>query len=154
MQDGSQDPGRYQLPERIRVNSQIIINTLRTIGKFGGRGELPATGPITFIRPFRVLVYCDAEIRDICSRLEEELYSRLEEKRKNDAENVSAAPIPVEKLALMKCLREFLDVHIAPRIRHVTDLHCMRIYFEDLWFLFRPGDDVVKIYADGQLNDM
>ncbi|KAI0397613.1 hypothetical protein F5Y17DRAFT_350577 [Xylariaceae sp. FL0594] len=54
----------------------------------------------------------------------------------------------------MRCLTKFLDDHLVPRMKYVTDMHCMSIYYEDLWFLFHPGDDVAGLFADGPSTDI
>ncbi|OJJ42682.1 hypothetical protein ASPZODRAFT_137069 [Penicilliopsis zonata CBS 506.65] len=62
-------PGQAPMPERIRINSEILISILLKI--LGSDGNaLVANEPIVFIRPFKALTYCQQAIRDWCMALE------------------------------------------------------------------------------------
>ncbi|KAJ0420213.1 hypothetical protein BJY00DRAFT_301637 [Aspergillus carlsbadensis] len=64
-------PGQGSLPERIRINSPIIVKILQKIDPeaFGG-----AEHPLVMIRPYKALVYYEGQIR----RIHQELVKKLQ----------------------------------------------------------------------------
>ncbi|KAJ6444611.1 ABC transporter [Purpureocillium lavendulum] len=48
----------------------------------------------------------------------------------------------------LSCLLEFMDTYLSPRRSYLNSFICDRIFFSDLWHLFRPGDVVIS--ADGK----
>lgn len=66
-------PGQAPLPERIRINSILIIKIL---GEIDGREiSFPET-PVVIIRPFRALIYYETQIRDWYKRLIEKHHAQ------------------------------------------------------------------------------
>ncbi|KAK3983791.1 hypothetical protein QBC44DRAFT_386245 [Cladorrhinum sp. PSN332] len=62
--------GREPMPERIRVNSFVLIQILSKI--IGGKGwaSALADGSVVFVRPFKAIVYYEGALREWCVRLE------------------------------------------------------------------------------------
>ena len=54
-----------ELPERIRINSILLLKILQEIGS-----QTLGNGPLVFLRPFKCLVYYDAQLREKYRRLE------------------------------------------------------------------------------------
>ncbi|KAK0371277.1 hypothetical protein CLIM01_11358 [Colletotrichum limetticola] len=55
----------------------------------------------------------------------------------------SSTPQTITTLLHLRCLLHFMDTEIAPKRAHITSQNCIRIHFHDLWFLFKPGDQVI-----------
>jgi hypothetical protein len=51
-------------------------------------------------------------------------------------------------LVQLKCLLKFIDTDIAPRRSRILEPECRKVFFSDLWSLFRPGVDVIG--SDGK----
>ena len=51
-------------------------------------------------------------------------------------------------LVQLKCLLKFIDTDIAPRRNRLLEPECRKVFFSDLWGLFRPGVDVIG--SDGR----
>lgn len=47
-------------------------------------------------------------------------------------------------LAYLDCLIQFMDTTVSVRRDYVQGPECRKIHFRDLWYLFNPGDDVVR----------
>lgn len=47
-------------------------------------------------------------------------------------------------LAYLGCLIDFMDTTISARLNYIRGPECRKIYFRDLWYLFNPGDEVVR----------
>ncbi|KAF4333486.1 AAA family ATPase [Fusarium beomiforme] len=43
----------------------------------------------------------------------------------------------------LRCLLDFVTVHIHPKVEYIRSGKCENISFNDLWFLFKPGDEVI-----------
>lgn len=52
-------------------------------------------------------------------------------------------PHPVTALLHLRCLVNFIDKELNPKIEYINSGGCRRIYFHDLLHLFRPGNEVV-----------
>jgi len=48
----------------------------------------------------------------------------------------------------LKCLLNFMDSNISAKQAHLNSSKCTKVFFSDLWYLFRPG--VVVIGRDGK----
>lgn len=49
----------------------------------------------------------------------------------------------LEALRDLRCLVQFMDEDVKPLVDRFRDDTCQKVRFEDLWYLFKPGDDVV-----------
>ncbi|KAM0229115.1 hypothetical protein ACHAPO_010271 [Fusarium lateritium] len=167
--------GRAILPERIRIHSREIIRTLSIIHGSEIISQDVSDGSIVMLRPYRMLVYYESEIRQWHSRLEKrfskiesgvetktvtdiEAPLRDEEKTENngneekdstkpdatgvaDPEGFSESKAAMEHLA---CLIEFMDEYMQKRLQYLNSPSCDKIFFSDIWHLFKPGDQVIS----------
>lgn len=42
------------------------------------------------------------------------------------------------------CLIDFMDSTISARRKYVQSMECRKVHFRDLWYLFNPGDEVIR----------
>jgi hypothetical protein len=154
-------PGQGPLPERIRINSRYILKVLEKIDrdKFGEED-----GPLVMIRPYKALVYYEGQIRATYQDLKKKFRSPTEgpegdttaseegEKDESAGKNKSKTaddedkdPLTSSAVALeqLKVLVHFLDTDIKEKIAYVRSDQCQRVSFADIWYLFRPGDEVI-----------
>ncbi|KLO81387.1 Uncharacterized protein LW93_8096 [Fusarium fujikuroi] len=170
--------GQAPLPERIRIHSNELIKTLRIIhGSAISSGDI-TTGSLVMLRPYRMLTYYESEIRQWHSRLEkkfrksksltvedaatdksmavvgEEAADDEKDDEKSTQEEASDNPDPEgyskseTALEHLTCLLEFMDKYILKRQEFLKSSACEKIFFSDLWHLFKPGDLVIS--ADGK----
>lgn len=60
----------------------------------------------------------------------------------DEREDVSiSSPEAMEQLG---CLVDFLDTYVLPRKEYLRGTECRRVHFRDLWYLFGPGDEVMR----------
>ncbi|KAL7933939.1 hypothetical protein V8C35DRAFT_302826 [Trichoderma chlorosporum] len=82
---------------------------------------------------------------------EEEGEEKAEEDKKEDEEdedkldNFTKSPTALEHL---RCLLDFMDSDITKRVDYLQSRQCRRVFFSDLWLLFRPGMEVIG--SDGK----
>jgi hypothetical protein len=135
---------RMRSPARIRFNSQFLIHTLF---------KYKSQNFVVLVRPFRFLLTNEERIRSIYQQLELEAgmphadRSTTNARRSQPPDLSSRAVISSKatKLEAMKCLVQLIDEYILPRVSFVRGFDCTRIYFDDLWHLFRPGDRVFHL---------
>ncbi|PYH93980.1 hypothetical protein BO71DRAFT_326389 [Aspergillus ellipticus CBS 707.79] len=48
----------------------------------------------------------------------------------------------------LQCVLEFIDAELVPKHDHLHDPQCRKVFFADLWHLFRPGTEVIA--SDGK----
>lgn len=44
----------------------------------------------------------------------------------------------------LRCLLEFIDTEIHAKIQHIENARSPKVYFSDIWHLFKPGDEVIE----------
>ncbi|KAL2799443.1 hypothetical protein BJX66DRAFT_352309 [Aspergillus keveii] len=171
--------GETALFERVRIRSLILNRILEKI-------EVS----VVFIRPFKLLTYCERALRDWCKALKnkyalppvsggetsladtvstvpEENVSavrdsesaddhiatekknrddikREEEEEAEEEENEDESTKSPEALQHLECLLRFIDNDIVARRSHLGDHQCRKVFFSDLWHLFRPGMEVIS----------
>ncbi|KAK4174387.1 hypothetical protein QBC36DRAFT_42236 [Triangularia setosa] len=86
---------------------------------------------VTMTRPFRTLVHFKDQIKERLKQLEQDL---PETKWKRWWKT---------RLAHIRCLAQFIDTEIQPKIDWVNGNQCEKVSFADLWFLFKPGDEII-----------
>ncbi|KAH7325575.1 hypothetical protein B0I35DRAFT_474337 [Stachybotrys elegans] len=59
--------------------------------------------------------------------------------------NYNKAKLDLQHLS---CLVSFMDTYLVKRITWLQSVHCDKIYFSDIWHLYKPGEFVVS--ADGK----
>ncbi|KAF4454438.1 Protein MSP1 [Fusarium austroafricanum] len=170
--------GRAPLPERIRIHSKELIKTLGILHGSELASEGIPTDSLVMFRPYRMLTYYETEIRQWHSRLEkkfqksealsaetvatEQLTTNVggaaaddeKEDAKSIQEETSDVPDPEgyskseTTLEHLTCLLEFMDQYILKRMKYLESSACEKIFFSDIWHLFKPGDHVIS--ADGK----
>lgn len=64
-----------------------------------------------------------------------------------DAGSVKAedddVPNPMTTLLHLRCLIQFIDEELKPKMRYIDSDKCRKILFNDLWHLFKPGNEVI-----------
>ena len=140
-------------PERIRINSHWILNMLAGIDR-----NIDTTGPIVMLRPFKFLVYYENQIKDSIHVLENQvdgleattsIHQSLESfttepsstthegsARLQDSDNLRM------NIEHIRCLTEFINRYIKPTVVRLQNKSDGKIRFTDLWYIFRPGDDI------------
>ncbi|RGP60190.1 protein msp1 [Fusarium sporotrichioides] len=62
-----------------------------------------------------------------------------------DPEGLSTSRATLEH---MTCLLKFMDEYIQKRLQYLHSASCDKIFFSDIWHMFKPGDQVIS--ADGK----
>ncbi|KAL8369921.1 hypothetical protein RB595_000330 [Gaeumannomyces hyphopodioides] len=152
--------GQTALPERIRINSTHICRILETI-----TGREIGT-PAVMIRPYKALAYYDEPIRRKLAKLEarfgkakvdatdatnpeDHRGSPETEKGKGDGElendeevdELTYSPAAYEHLS---CLVAFMNELLRAKIDYLSGDGCQSVFFSDIWYLFKPGDEVIE----------
>lgn len=126
-----------EMPERIRINSESIIQLLSKL-----RPKSPfKSSPILLFRPYKTLIFLDQEIRYSAARLEEKRTSTSTKEPESIWYSDGEAAIQRSQLI---CLVRFMDTHLSARMAFLQTPECDAIFFSDLWFLYQPGDTVVN----------
>ncbi|KAK4075682.1 hypothetical protein Trihar35433_2242 [Trichoderma harzianum] len=76
---------------------------------------------------------------------EEEKKAEDEEDEDAKLDNFTKSPAAAEHI---KCLLDFIDSDISSRHLHFGKPECRKVFFSDLWLLFRPGMEVIG--SDGK----
>lgn len=63
----------------------------------------------------------------------------------NDSEK-TRNPLAETKVAMdyLGCLIDFMDTTVSIRRNYIQGAECRKVHFRDLWYLFNPGDEVVR----------
>ncbi|MCJ1462583.1 hypothetical protein MMC07_001185 [Pseudocyphellaria aurata] len=158
------DPRRTQLPdavpERIRINSEAILSVLNDICE----EPIPTDKPRVFLQPYKFIVTYETEIRQRLKDLESKWTNyhvvrskgrdvRPKPSIKNTFHTFQESSVDekrdpkdsLDTLQDLRCLVEFMDDDLTPILRKYrfgSDL-TKKISFRNLWYLFKPGDDVL-----------
>lgn len=152
--------GQTALPERIRVNSSHICRILGTI-----TGHDIST-PAVMIRPYKALAYYDKPIRrkfaELKARFEKatvedtdatnpgDHHGSPEAERTKESGNVdndddvdelTYSPAAYEHLS---CLVAFMNERLRTKVDYLSGDGCRSVSFSDIWYLFKPGDEVIE----------
>jgi hypothetical protein len=159
----SETEGVLQIPERLRIRSRALLALLGRITgeELLGNGftrniEHPA--PVVFLRPFKLFVSYEKEIKAEVRELELKIEKEAEL-------NANAPQVPGSKkelpdfknedlLADLNLLVEFLDYDLRPTFelrRKIKEGTATHIEFQDLWHLFNPGDIIVDPVNESQV---
>jgi ATPase family associated with various cellular activities (AAA) len=142
---------------RIRIQSPAIRMILSKIME-----EMWDDMPRTFFRPFGPLVYFHAKMVEALADLEAKWASQdnddalLARSNQDSAVGDSEEAQPTVDdspvaLADMRCYVEFMEAEIMPLSRqfdNVADPSNAKVRFQDLWFLFHPGDLIYRDVGD------
>ncbi|KAM0331550.1 hypothetical protein ACHAQA_003228 [Verticillium albo-atrum] len=66
-----------------------------------------------------------------------------DEEEESDLKGLDKRTTSVTALLHLRCLMNFVDTEIRPKQEYISSSKCSRVYFHDLWFLFKPGDEVI-----------
>lgn len=156
------DPGRSPVPERIRIHSLHIIRILEAI--HGEKMSVVGRDSLVMIRPYKALVHYRPQILDKFKQLQSSFGDGIWNESDSDTAHTSndaAAPNnfnPDETKAQpeddeytfsktayihLRCLVEFLDTEIEARLQYLASDQCQKVTFHDIWYLFKPGDEIV-----------
>lgn len=118
-----------QSPDRIRINSPHILNVLASMEK-----HIDASAPVVLRGPYKLLVHHDERIRTFVARIEFQLQDG----------NMSESETELTETTLkhLRCLTGFMDKYIEPILRRLSDASATMIRFQDLWYLFPPGETI------------
>ncbi|KAF2129150.1 hypothetical protein P153DRAFT_367415 [Dothidotthia symphoricarpi CBS 119687] len=50
---------------------------------------------------------------------------------------------PMTTLLHLRCLMRFIDEELKPKIEYINNNKCRKILFHDLWYLLKPGNEVI-----------
>ncbi|KAI8624701.1 hypothetical protein F5Y19DRAFT_452880 [Xylariaceae sp. FL1651] len=133
------DQGKRTLPERIRINSPVIIKVFAEICR------TKISKPFLVFRPFRCLLYFEQEFRDIIHKQQ----SMLQEWLARNTQTVENVENEIERNALavldqMKCLISFIEEELKKKQEYLASNHCQSVPFADVPMLFSPGRVVLS----------
>jgi Domain of unknown function (DUF7025) len=147
--------GILQIPERLRIRSRALLTLLGRISgeellSVGYTRNIETPAPVVFLKPFKLFVSYEKEIRAEVRELELKIEKEAELAKNATQVAGTKKEIPdydnSDLLKYLKAVIEFLDIDLRPtfelrrRIKEGTATH---IEFQDLWHLFTPGDIVV-----------
>ena len=140
-------------PERIRINSHWILNMLASIDR-----NIDTAGPIVMLRPFKFLVYYENQIKDSIHVLENQMdgpEATTSTRQSPEPSTTELSSTTHEGSAVfqdsetrqiniehVRCLTEFINRYIKPTVIRLENNFDGRIRFTELWYIFRPGDDI------------
>ncbi|KAJ8110803.1 hypothetical protein ONZ43_g5782 [Nemania bipapillata] len=146
------------LPERIRIRSaalNFLLDRCFRRPEVEYINSLCAADTVVFLRPFRVFIYYEyllrAELDKLEKRFKDRDSERNNEKTTEDGDE-RATNIGEERekigdyattLLHLRCLMNFIDDEIKPKVKHIESDQCRKIHFFDLCYLFKPGGEVV-----------
>jgi hypothetical protein len=159
------NPNGHQSPERLRIRPKALgkhigricgQDTATSTTAYGDTKEAPSS--IVFLRPFKLFVTFETEIRASVQELEAQIEKKAAEKAADTAD--SKGKLQQEKhskhksveyndqdlLIDLKLLIEFLDVDLKKTFelrKKIKDGVATTIEYRDLWHLFQLGEDVI-----------
>lgn len=155
IEDSSFEDNGKKWIRRIRINSRAVLKTLQHIRQVEG-GFWPRT--IVFLRPFQLLVSLHEEMKKQVAKMEQIISSRSNDKPSSIASGLNAAGTDDQETPFLdlddnainelKCFVDFMETRIMPDSRRYKDLSSplpQTVRYEDLWYLFKPGD---LVYAN------
>ncbi|KAI0100561.1 hypothetical protein GGR51DRAFT_351928 [Nemania sp. FL0031] len=151
--------GQVPLPERVKIHSDplrhLFCEHFNIRPGWGSHNDRA----IVFLRPYREFIYYEKKLRESLDKLEERFKnwdgkSHLEAIGDADTRPQPAGETVTEYLAdrvkdsitallHLRCLINFIDGEIKPRLDYIGGSQCHSILFNDLWHLFKPGDEVI-----------
>jgi hypothetical protein len=146
--------GILPVPERIRINSPLILSTLASIDN-----TIDLMGPVVMLRPFKFLLYHDNQIKEAVHGLQdrlEDLVHTTDEDTTRLPSRTATIPAEMEEFSMsrndsedlkatiehMRCLCDFIDKYLLPINDRLDKSTGGRISFSNLWYLFRTGEDI------------
>lgn len=125
------------IPNRIRINSTLILKTLKTLDE-----HIDATASMVMMRPFKFLVHYDSQIKDSIRVLEHQLALDPLSMTQEGSIESKEKEMRQETLQHMQALADFMELYLKPTVARLEDNSYDKIQFLDLWYIFKPGDDI------------
>lgn len=69
--------------------------------------------------------------------------SDSEDEQEKEPENINDLTKSLTALKHLKCLLEFVDSSVVAKRQYLNGTQCRKVFFSDLWQLFRPGVEVI-----------
>ncbi|KAK3955237.1 hypothetical protein QBC32DRAFT_205952 [Pseudoneurospora amorphoporcata] len=124
--------------QRVRIQSQHVLQYLLECehATSNNRHSFEDSASVTFIRPFRMLIFFQGRMKEALNVLEDKWSDLEKEQSKKD----TAA------LEEMRCYISFVDQHIMPisRVTKGGKGFATRVCFDDLWLFFKPGQNIIS----------
>ncbi|KAK4454247.1 P-loop containing nucleoside triphosphate hydrolase protein [Podospora aff. communis PSN243] len=89
-----------------------------------------------------MLMRCEKQLRTRCAQLEETLEATAD----TSVDSVETPEKEESRTTLehLRCLLSFIDTDIKSRMDYLNnDPRCTKVSFADVWYLFKPGDEVI-----------
>ncbi|RCI09995.1 hypothetical protein L249_8674 [Ophiocordyceps polyrhachis-furcata BCC 54312] len=136
--------GRDPLPERIRIYSEEILKAMQQIDDSPGfkTSHRVKKRGLIMLRPYPWLNYFEQPLRSSVAKLEEE--HKAQARTSDDRLETDDQSRPPEALVHLRCLIDFIDVHIRPKREYIASSECLEVYFHELWYLYRVGEEVLS----------
>ncbi|KAI0544468.1 P-loop containing nucleoside triphosphate hydrolase protein [Xylaria curta] len=140
-----QTTSRYDTsaPYMIRIRSPLLLKILEDV-----TGLQTAVGPhqhvLLFFKPFKLLVAYAGQIRDRFKTISSGLLDASSEAQEPPKEGPPKETETVEARDSLRLLCSVLDQYLQPKVnfRFGSSQVPSTITFEDLWYLFKAGDEV------------
>ncbi|KAI0874099.1 hypothetical protein GGS24DRAFT_501119 [Hypoxylon argillaceum] len=146
-------PATYLAPKRLRIRSRPLLAHLQQVTRMTISHELSPPDDelvqtsIVFLKPFKLLVTYEKEIRQSLPDLEKIIKDLSSEEKSVPPKNNIQKTFNDEDLLLdLKLLINFMDEDLKPVFdlrRKIKDGTAASIEYEDLWHLFQCGDIVL-----------
>ncbi|GKZ35205.1 hypothetical protein AbraIFM66950_005798 [Aspergillus brasiliensis] len=130
--------------QRVRIRSPDILRRLCELGEWNESSMVPPKSDCVFCRPFHALAYFHGEIKQQLEQLESSLEDSQANKQpeNNEPDGSQITPDTVVRDEL-RCYVTFVEERILPlwkRFETVTKNTPNKVRYDELPFLFRPGD--------------
>jgi hypothetical protein len=138
--DGGLSSGAWL--QAVRIQSQTVLKALAEVTGYNW-----GTEPHTFMRPFGHLIHFQPQMKD-----------KLESLKVTASQDHGQANGSTEDaIEHLQCYISFVEAHLLPLVGQFDDAshsNPMRIRYEDLWYLFKPGELVYmpRSTLEKQLN--
>ncbi|KAK4083702.1 uncharacterized protein Triagg1_1364 [Trichoderma aggressivum f. europaeum] len=138
--------GQGPLPERIRIHSSLFLQIFaKLIDPDGVQLDLSEPS-LVFLRPFKAITHYEYRLRNWLTRREEDI--ETQDRMLDLAGKTSYDDIILESptaRAHLRCVLECFDAHIKARIEFLQSSDCRKVFFSDLWHIYRPGTEVIGL---------
>ena len=154
MTESASEDGDEKWIRRIRINSRVVLETLQCVcpETKGFRSR-----PVVLHRPFQLLVSLHEEIKQQLNNLKGRPSDDLDEKEEGLEKPLNLSVVrdhdsgdffqklgeDEDALNELTCFMDFMESRIMPGARRYRDQSSPlpdTIRYEDLWYLFKPGD--------------
>lgn len=154
--------GEYPaLPDRIRINGAPLLKLLEKVLEVELHQE---NSPLVLLRPFKLLVHYEQEIRSVHTQLkkkfeptavaEQALTSPDENPESSQNSDQTGLSLNEDEVKLLEefgseqaykelcCLIEFMDRDLRP-LGELRSGFVEKVYYSELWHIFKPGEVVI-----------